>query len=115
MSRLTSLRAHMASASSATKLSRSALLRGQTFGSAAEPAPRYQPVRWSMARWSTRTVVLRYALALACGFALLPLRAQEPPPTVHVIAIGGTIDLGLAPFLSRVIQEAHTSGAAAVL
>jgi membrane-bound serine protease (ClpP class) len=67
-----------------------------------------------MARWSARTV-WQYALVLACGFAWLPLRAQEPPPTIHVIAIRGTIDLGLAPFLSRVIHEAHTSGAAAVL
>ena len=58
---------------------------------------------------------MHYALVVACGTALAPLRAQEAAPQVEVIAIGGTIDLGLAPFHSRVLQEAHASGAAAVL
>ena len=34
---------------------------------------------------------------------------------MYVIAIDGTIDLGLAPFLSRTIREARDAGAAAVL
>ena len=58
---------------------------------------------------------MRYAVVMACGASVPLLRAQEPAPQVRVIAIEGTIDLGLAPFLSRVIREAHASGAAAVL
>ena len=41
--------------------------------------------------------------------------AQSTTPIVYVIPIHGTIDLGLAPFLSRAILEAKQAGAAAVL
>jgi membrane-bound serine protease (ClpP class) len=41
--------------------------------------------------------------------------AQASAPIAYVIAIDGTIDLGLAPFLSRTIREAQAAGAAAVL
>jgi membrane-bound serine protease (ClpP class) len=51
----------------------------------------------------------------AVAVAFVPLRAQDAAGEVYVIAVDGTIDLGLAPYLARVIQEAHTSGAAAVL
>jgi len=47
------------------------------------------------------------------GVTRLP--AQTPAPVVYVIAIEGTIDLGLAPFLSRTIREAQAAGATAVL
>ena len=56
-----------------------------------------------------------------CLFALLGtigLRstiAQPSTPVVYVISIGGVIDLGLAPFLSRTLREAQEAGAAAVL
>ena len=63
----------------------------------------------------------------ACGLALalilgaVPASAQQdappakPPPVVYVVPIAGTIDLGLAPFVQRVIDEAEASGAAAVV
>jgi membrane-bound serine protease (ClpP class) len=41
--------------------------------------------------------------------------AQNSTPVVYVVAIEGMIDLGLAPFLSRAIDEAKETGAAAVL
>ncbi len=43
------------------------------------------------------------------------LPAQTAVPPVYVISIEGTIDLGLAPFLSRTVREAEAAGAAAVL
>lgn len=60
--------------------------------------------------------------AIAATLGALPaaglagrLSAQTAVPVVYVIAIEGTIDLGLAPFLSRTIREADAVGAAAVL
>src|SRR5690606_8204873 len=41
--------------------------------------------------------------------------AQPGAPVVYVVPISGTIDLGLAPFLSRTIDEAREAGAAAVV
>ena len=41
--------------------------------------------------------------------------AQTSAPLVYVIPIEGMIDLGLAPFLARVVREATDAGAAAVL
>jgi membrane-bound serine protease (ClpP class) len=41
--------------------------------------------------------------------------AQGTRPLVYVVPIEGTIDLGLAPFLTRAIREAQEAGAAAVL
>jgi membrane-bound serine protease (ClpP class) len=55
------------------------------------------------------------------GFALLttlvvsgPLFAQKTP-VVYVAPIEGMIDLGLAPFVERVLREASDAGAAAVI
>ncbi len=41
--------------------------------------------------------------------------AQAARPVVHVVPIEGMIDLGLAPFVARIIREAEDAGAAAVL
>ena len=41
--------------------------------------------------------------------------AQGARPIVYVIRIDGTIDLGLAPFLTRTLREAREAGAAAVI
>jgi membrane-bound serine protease (ClpP class) len=41
--------------------------------------------------------------------------AQTNATTVYVIPINGTIDLGLAPYLERVIGEAEDAGAAAII
>ena len=41
--------------------------------------------------------------------------ANEKRPVVYVVPIEGMIDLGLAPFVQRVIGEATQAGAAAVV
>lgn len=66
------------------------------------------------------TVIARRALALlllALGLVLAltgESRAQDPGGVV-VVPIQGEIDLGLAPFLARVLDEAEAEGAAAVV
>lgn len=42
-------------------------------------------------------------------------RAQTDQPTVYVVDISGTIDLGLAPYLERVLDDAASNNAAAVI
>lgn len=72
--------------------------------------------------------VLRAAAAvlylLACGAPAIPhahgTLVQAPRPdgataVVHVARIGGVIDMGLAPYVQRVIREAGQAGAAAVV
>ncbi len=41
--------------------------------------------------------------------------AAQAPRIVHLVPIEGVVDLGLAPFLQRVLDEAAASGAAAVI
>ncbi len=52
-------------------------------------------------------------LALLAIFA--STRAQDKRPVVYVAPIEGIIDLGLAPFVKRVLDEAAAAGAAAVV
>ncbi|MBE0623038.1 MAG: nodulation protein NfeD [Burkholderiales bacterium] len=55
-------------------------------------------------------------LALFAGFAAsASAYAQENRALVYVVPIEGMIDLGLAPFVERVIAEATQAGAAAVV
>ena len=57
-------------------------------------------------------------LSLAAFAFLAPFaspRAQEKQPVVYVAPIEGDIDLGLAPFVHRVLDEATHAGAAAVV
>ncbi|MEX2177810.1 MAG: NfeD family protein [Gemmatimonadaceae bacterium] len=57
----------------------------------------------------------------ACGLALLAMGAMvralpaQERPVVHVIPIHGMIDLGLAPFVQRILDEAKRDSAAAVI
>ena len=53
------------------------------------------------------------ALAFVAMFA--PALAQERRPVVYVVPIESMIDLGLAPFVQRVLDEATEAGAAAVI
>jgi membrane-bound serine protease (ClpP class) len=65
------------------------------------------------------------AIACLCAFPLVAIvhlassaRAQSEAPAsgaVYVVPITGVIDLGLAPYLARVIAEAEANDAAAVL
>lgn len=55
-------------------------------------------------------------LALLCLLGPAPLaQAQTARPVVYVVPIEGIIDLGLAPFVRRVLDEAAEAGAAAVI
>ena len=54
-------------------------------------------------------------LALAGYAPDRSVAAQSSRPVVHVIAIDGVIDLGVAPFLERTIREAEAGGAAAIV
>lgn len=54
-------------------------------------------------------------LGLILPFLAPPVQAQGEPGSVYVISVTGTIDLGLAPYLDRVIDQAAEEDAAAVL
>ncbi|MCW5983086.1 MAG: hypothetical protein KIT09_33665 [Bryobacteraceae bacterium] len=54
-------------------------------------------------------------LLVLSGAAQAPVAAPATAPVVYVVEIEGVIDLGLAPFLSRTINEAKAAGATAVL
>jgi membrane-bound serine protease (ClpP class) len=61
---------------------------------------------------------IAFMLVLALASAAMPGIAQKPPPAkpiVYVVPIEGIIDLGLAPFVQRVLDEAEEAGAAAVV
>ncbi|MGB8436062.1 MAG: NfeD family protein [Burkholderiales bacterium] len=61
-------------------------------------------------------VVVQLTFCVALLGALFPALAQEKPrPIVYVAPIDGVIDLGLAPFVQRVLDEAAEAGAAAVV
>lgn len=71
-------------------------------------------MRSAIRRWAGR-------LSIVVGMGLLttpglngPSFAQQPP-VVYVAPIEGIIDLGLAPFVQRVLNEAMGAGAAAVI
>jgi membrane-bound serine protease (ClpP class) len=74
------------------------------------------PPRWTPAR----SIRLWAPILLAVVFLASQPTAAQPESgvtkgAVYVVPITGTIDLGLAPYLSRVIDEAEAKGAAAVL
>src|SRR5688500_5287976 len=55
------------------------------------------------------------AVALLCLLIPALLPAQTPAPVVYVAPVEGIIDLGLAPFVRRVLDEAAEQQAAAVV
>jgi len=57
-------------------------------------------------------------LALGIGLGLAspwPARSQQAVPFVYHVAIDGTIDLGLAPYVDRALKQAERDGAAALV
>jgi membrane-bound serine protease (ClpP class) len=58
-----------------------------------------------------RSLLLAFGLLWPCA----PSLSQEARPVVYVLPIDGVIDLGLAPFVARVLAEAEQAGAAAVI
>src|SRR5919106_5133818 len=67
----------------------------------------------SMQRRTGARAVL--VLALLLGLTLTGLALAQKPSVVYVASIEGMIDLGLAPFVERVLREAKDAGAAAVI
>jgi membrane-bound serine protease (ClpP class) len=72
--------------------------------------------------WRPATAALGYLcamlLATVCAVGSHSAFAQTAPPAsgaVYVVPITGTIDLGLAPYLARVLAEAEANDAAVVL
>ncbi len=63
-------------------------------------------------RWLGATLLFTLVLpgTLASAFA-----QDKPPVIVYVVPVDGIIDLGLAPFVQRVLDEATKAGAAAVV
>jgi hypothetical protein len=55
-----------------------------------------------------------FAVSVLGLLSPMALRAQSTP-IVYVAPIEGLIDLGLAPFVRRIVEEAETRGAAAVI
>ena len=63
-----------------------------------------------------KRVALLIMLALGLPGAFAPAMAQDKPPMiVYVAPVEGIIDLGLAPFIQRVLDEAVKAKAAAVV
>jgi membrane-bound serine protease (ClpP class) len=67
-------------------------------------------VAWLSRHATTMLVMLAAALFLAA-----PAPADESRPVVYVIPVDGIIDLGLAPFMARVLDDAAEAEAAAVI
>ncbi len=81
-------------------------------------ALRPERVSSSLGRWAACVL-----LAVGLGLGLLasgvdhrgPVAAQSLEAPVYIARVDGTIDLGLAPYLRRVLEEAYEGGAAAVV
>ncbi len=61
-----------------------------------------------------RSLLLAATLLCPAGLAVTQTTAAAPA-VVYVVPIEGVIDLGLAPFVARVLAEAEKAGAAAVI
>ncbi|MHB1194348.1 MAG: NfeD family protein [Longimicrobiales bacterium] len=61
-----------------------------------------------------RPAALAVALAATLGALTLPGLSQGPGP-VYLVPVTGTIELGIAPFIERALEEAAAAGAAAVI
>lgn len=71
--------------------------------------------RDTTARRIAKRVVSLLAIVVGSLAAYAPGFSQEHRPIVYVAPIEGIIDLGLAPFVGRVLREAKDAGAAAVI
>lgn len=69
-----------------------------------------------MSRHIVSGLVRAVLIVLGLGSAVSsPLAVEGPPRVVHVVPIDGVVDLGQAPFVQRVLDEAAATGAAAVV
>jgi membrane-bound serine protease (ClpP class) len=76
-----------------------------------------RPLRWAPARLIRVWALIILAVAALSSHATSAQTEQGASGSgaVFVVPITGTIDLGLAPYLSRVLEQAEAEGAAAVL
>lgn len=70
-------------------------------------------LRSLLSRWPVASLLLLALLPVAATGIAAQTTTTEAP--VYIVSITGTIDLGLAPYLERVIDEAEAAGAAAVI
>jgi membrane-bound serine protease (ClpP class) len=68
--------------------------------------------RWRILRWGS---VLAAVVGLWAAVPVDQSSAQQARPVVYLVPIEGVIDLGLAPFVERILDEAAVKGAAAVI
>ncbi len=61
-----------------------------------------------------RPAALAVALAATLGVLTLPGLSQGPAP-VYLVPVTGTIEMGIAPFIERSLEEAAAAGAPAVI
>lgn len=66
-------------------------------------------------RWAVRALALTCLLVGSLLATISTGQAQSDDGPVYVLPISGVIDLGLAPFLDRVLDEAAAADAAAVI
>jgi membrane-bound serine protease (ClpP class) len=64
--------------------------------------------------WAGALIIVTSGL-LGIAYSGTPLVGQTATPIVYLAPIEGMIDLGIAPFVQRVINEATSEGAAAVI
>jgi membrane-bound serine protease (ClpP class) len=67
-----------------------------------------------LTKWPSALITVTFALLCIVNSGK-PLLGQTARPIVYVVPIEGVIDLGLAPFIERVLTEATQQGAAAVI
>lgn len=78
--------------------------------------PLFKVVGRVRARWGMRRLALPCLVLAALGIGSSAAQVEQgAASTVHVISIEGMIDLGLAPFVRRVLADAQANGAAAVV
>lgn len=70
-------------------------------------------MRRTLNRWALRLSIVGLGLIAVLGSNTFMFAQQ--PPVVYVAPIEGIIDLGLAPYVQRVLNEATDAGAAAVI
>jgi membrane-bound serine protease (ClpP class) len=82
-----------------------------------QPRGNPRPLRWAPARlirvWAL--IILAVATLASDATSAQTEQGASGSGAVYVVPITGTIDLGLAPYLSRVLDQAEAEGAAAVL
>ena len=84
---------------------------------------RRSPAQWRIAQWRIAPASAARAATVACLLSLLApslvgqseQSEQADRPAVVRVPVSGTVEMGLAPFIERMLEEAASSGARAVV